>query len=205
MTGALPPEREHQIRASVPTGYEPPWTVEPADDGTWRVLYATDHPEAGLVATLPDYGLALADFTAAARAAVPELLAEIDRLRADPLVVSRYDVAIEPALEEEPVLMVGAVAEEGRPVALLFDPEARDRIAGWLSPGDSTTDFFRARRTYRRGRWQFQCLAVAHAPWDGQIRAVGYLSHPTAGGSVTGFGIEDWAHGTWHETTDGGS
>ncbi|MFF5435184.1 hypothetical protein ACFY5K_34890 [Streptomyces griseofuscus] len=52
----------------------------------------------------------------------------------DPLVVCQYDVVIEPAPEEEPVLTFGAVAEGGRPVALLFDRESRRRIAGWLAP-----------------------------------------------------------------------
>jgi len=50
------------------------------------------------------------------------------------LIVSRYDVAIEPAPEEEPVLTVGAIAEDGRPVALLFDRETRRKVARWLAP-----------------------------------------------------------------------
>ncbi|MGW0578327.1 hypothetical protein ACWD25_20680 [Streptomyces sp. NPDC002920] len=53
---------------------------------------------------------------------------------AEPLVVSRYDVAMEPALEEKPVLTVGAIAEDGRPVALLFDQEARRKVGRWLTP-----------------------------------------------------------------------
>ncbi|MFI6249017.1 hypothetical protein [Streptomyces sp. NPDC051016] len=54
--------------------------------------------------------------------------------RVEPLTVSRFDVAIEPAPEEEPVFTVGAIADDGRPVALLFDPETRQRVAGWLAP-----------------------------------------------------------------------
>lgn len=54
--------------------------------------------------------------------------------RTEPLIVSRFDVAMEPALEEEPVFTVGAIADDGRPVALFFDPEARRRVAGWLAP-----------------------------------------------------------------------
>jgi hypothetical protein len=82
MTDPLTPEREQEIRDSIPTVYGPPWTVHPdMEDGTWRVLYATDHPLAGLVAEVPDYGSHLAEFIATARAAVPELLAELDRLR----------------------------------------------------------------------------------------------------------------------------
>jgi hypothetical protein len=62
-----------------------------------------------------------------------EVLAED---QATPLVVSRFDVAMEPAPEEEPVLTVGAIAEDGRPVALLFDEETRRKVAGWLAPAD---------------------------------------------------------------------
>lgn len=53
---------------------------------------------------------------------------------AEPLIVSRYDDAMEPAPEEEPVFVVGAVAQDGRPVALLFDREARAKVGGWLAP-----------------------------------------------------------------------
>ncbi|MEU0207392.1 hypothetical protein [Streptomyces canus] len=78
----LSPEREQEIRDSIPTVYGPPWTVHPdMDDDVWRVRYATDHPLAGLVCEVPDYGAHLAEFIATARAAVPELLAEIERLR----------------------------------------------------------------------------------------------------------------------------
>ena len=52
----------------------------------------------------------------------------------DPLIVSRFDTAIEPAPEEEPVLIVGAVADDGRPVALLLNLEARSKVARWLAP-----------------------------------------------------------------------
>lgn len=52
----------------------------------------------------------------------------------DILVVSRFDTAIEPAPEEEPLLTVGAIAEDGRPVGLLFDEETRRKVAGWLAP-----------------------------------------------------------------------
>ncbi|UQA91214.1 hypothetical protein [Streptomyces halobius] len=64
-----------------------------------------------------------------------KLLAKRDaEQQPEPLVVSRYDTAMEPAPEEEPVLTVGAVAEDGRPVALCFDPETRRKVAGWLAP-----------------------------------------------------------------------
>ncbi|MEU9998062.1 hypothetical protein [Streptomyces sp. NPDC050848] len=52
----------------------------------------------------------------------------------DPLLVSRFDVAMEPAPEEEQVFIVGAVAEDGRPVALLLDREDRAKVGRWLLP-----------------------------------------------------------------------
>ncbi|MFD7861809.1 hypothetical protein [Streptomyces sp. NPDC059783] len=52
----------------------------------------------------------------------------------DPLVVSRFDVAIEPAPEEEQLLTVECIAEDGRPVALLLDAETRAKVARWLDP-----------------------------------------------------------------------
>ncbi|MFF8610834.1 hypothetical protein ACF06X_33550 [Streptomyces sp. NPDC015346] len=52
----------------------------------------------------------------------------------DPLIVSRFDVGMEPAPEEEQVFIVGAVAEDGRPVALFLDPEARAKVGRWLLP-----------------------------------------------------------------------
>ncbi|MEW2127063.1 hypothetical protein AB0891_25420 [Streptomyces sp. NPDC007259] len=53
---------------------------------------------------------------------------------AEPLVVSRFDVAMESAPEEPQVLMIGCVAVDGRPVALALDAEDRARVADWLAP-----------------------------------------------------------------------
>lgn len=56
---------------------------------------------------------------------------------AEPIVVRRFDVSIEPALEDEnPELLVCCVAEDGRPVALLLDAEARAKLAGLLGLGE---------------------------------------------------------------------
>lgn len=55
-------------------------------------------------------------------------------LAADPLVVSRFDVAMEPAPEDEQLLTIGCIAADGRPVALLLDAETRAKVAGWLVP-----------------------------------------------------------------------
>ncbi|HEY9367883.1 hypothetical protein [Streptomyces sp.] len=57
----------------------------------------------------------------------------------DPIIVPRFDVAVEPAPEEEPVLIVGAVADDGQPVALLLDRETRAKVGGWLLPESEMT------------------------------------------------------------------
>lgn len=57
----------------------------------------------------------------------------------DPLVVSRFDAAIEPAPEEEQILTVGCIAEDGRPVALLLTAEDRAKVAEWLAPSVQLT------------------------------------------------------------------
>lgn len=77
------------IRRRIPFHYAAPWRVEQNGDwhkqdrnGSWLVGYNTDNPLAGLVATVPDYGYDLAEFITHAREDVPELLAEVERLRA---------------------------------------------------------------------------------------------------------------------------
>ncbi len=54
---------------------------------------------------------------------------------ADPLIVDRFDTAMEPAPEDPPGLIVGAIAADGQPVALFFDAEDRAKVAAWLAPG----------------------------------------------------------------------
>lgn len=48
--------------------------------------------------------------------------------------MTRYDVAIEPAPEEKPILTIGAVTIGGHPVALLFGLEDRAKVVRWLAP-----------------------------------------------------------------------
>ncbi|MCM2394368.1 hypothetical protein NBG84_39915, partial [Streptomyces sp. CWNU-1] len=52
----------------------------------------------------------------------------------EPLIVDRFDTATEPAPEEEQLLTIGCIAEDGRPVALLLDPENRAKVGRWLNP-----------------------------------------------------------------------
>ncbi|WP_424863075.1 hypothetical protein [Streptomyces sp. MMS24-I29] len=49
---------------------------------------------------------------------------------AEPLVVRRFDIAMEPAPEEEQVLTIGCIAADGRPVALLLNLDDRPKVAG---------------------------------------------------------------------------
>ncbi|MEU9000487.1 hypothetical protein [Streptomyces sp. NPDC048551] len=57
-------------------------------------------------------------------------------LPSEPLIVRRVDCSVEPALEDEnPELLVCCVAEDGRPVALLLDDEARAKLAGLFGYG----------------------------------------------------------------------
>ncbi|MFI1734009.1 hypothetical protein ACH40E_33315 [Streptomyces acidicola] len=53
------------------------------------------------------------------------------------ITVSRFDTAMEPAPDEDPLFAIGAIDEDGRPVALLFDEETRRKVAGWLAPDES--------------------------------------------------------------------
>ncbi|MFD5975521.1 hypothetical protein [Streptomyces bacillaris] len=56
-----------------------------------------------------------------------------------PVVVRRFDIAMEPAPEEEQVLTIGCVAEDGRPVALLLDLDDRPKVARWLALDEGTS------------------------------------------------------------------
>ncbi|MEU5976300.1 hypothetical protein [Streptomyces sp. NPDC047315] len=52
----------------------------------------------------------------------------------EPLIVDRFDTAIEPAPEDDPLLTICAIAAGGRPVALLLDEETRAKVARWCTP-----------------------------------------------------------------------
>ncbi|MFJ8153927.1 hypothetical protein [Streptomyces sp. NPDC094468] len=86
--------------------------------------------------------------------------------RVEPMIVSRFDVAMEAAPEEEPVFTVGAVADDGRPVALLFDPEARRRVAGWLAPDALTLSHAVSFEIPWPGRWRPLLIHRSYAGGD---------------------------------------
>jgi hypothetical protein len=69
----------------------------------------------------------------------------------------------------------------------------------------ATPEFFQAGLTYQRGRWQFQCLAVAPNPFNGETRAVGFLHRPGEPATATALDPDDWAHGGWADITKDGS
>ena len=78
-------EREQEIRESHPGAwYGGPWTQDQVDsDGSDPAYCRVVHHQSGTVlATLPDFAGGIALFLADAHDAVPELLAEVDRLRA---------------------------------------------------------------------------------------------------------------------------
>lgn len=148
-------------------------------------MSARDVLETNIDPAVPDGGRASIDAFAA------EVLAED---RAHHLIVSRFDVAYEPAPEEEPVLTIGAIAEDGRPVALLLDEETRRKVAGWVGPAeageksspagaDATPDFFQPGHTYAHSAWTFRCDTVTTDPEHGERTALGW------------FRFRD---GTWH-------
>jgi hypothetical protein len=65
---------------------------------------------------------------------------------------------------------------------------------------EGASDFFQPGRTYQRGRWLFACLAVAPRPWDGEVRAVGYLYRPADGtGTTESLSPHSWEHDGWTE------
>lgn len=70
--------------------------------------------------------------------------------------------------------------------------------------GDDAPDFFQAGHTYQRRRWQFQCLAVAPNPFNGETRAVGFLYRPGEPATATALDPDDWAHGGWGKAAEGG-
>jgi hypothetical protein len=109
-------------------------------------------------------------------------------------------------------LTEGANAINALPQDYECDPGRGDaadllrRMAGEKSSreADATPDFFQPGRTYQRRRWEFQCLAVAPAPHDGQVRAVGYLGRPNETATVHGMTRENWEHDGWTDVTEGG-
>lgn len=93
-------------------------------------------------------------------------------------------------------------AREGTPIEQLASKAAR----GAIRPDNLRmlpATFFEPDRTYTRGYWTFQCLAVEPTTWGNrETRAVGYLTRSDGTGSVCGMDPDDWAHGGWTDTTN---
>ncbi|MFB6512893.1 hypothetical protein ACFCW4_02805 [Streptomyces virginiae] len=137
----------------------------------------------------------------------------------EPLIVRRFDTSIEPDRESgETEMVVCAIAEDGRPVALLLDDETRAKLAGLLGlkegKGTGTTggeptppaDFFQVGVAYRSEAGPFQCHAVTHHPGTGERRALGWMFRQVDGvlqWAVTQLDPDDYAVGGWTETGGG--
>lgn len=67
-------------------------------------------------------------------------------------------------------------------------------------PAGVAPRFFEPGRTYQRRRWLFQCLAVAPRPFNGEMRAVGFLYRPGETDTVASLGPDNWADDGWTET-----
>jgi hypothetical protein len=99
------------------------------------------------------------------------------------------DYSWQPGEDESWELLAGS-----EPVGIYLAPVA---VKG--EGHDVAPDFFQPGRAYTRGRWTFHCLAVAPRPWNGETRAVGYLSRDDGTGSTVDWGATDWAHAGWTE------
>ncbi|MDT0409911.1 MULTISPECIES: hypothetical protein [Streptomyces] len=62
---------------------------------------------------------------------------------------------------------------------------------------EQPTAFFQPGTTYLRGRWSFQCLAAVPNPFNGEIRAVGFLYRTDEPASPIALDPDDWATGRW--------
>lgn len=148
--------------------------------------------------------------------AIDDAVAALNRLtgaeaEATPLVVSRFDTAMEPAPEEEQVFIVGAIAEDGRPVALCFDREDRRKVGGWLAPErDDSADetFFVAGCSYTRTNrhnivLRFDCEHLTTDPQDGQREAWGWTRRSDGTRRRDFHGDDDYPNWTLAEAGDG--
>ncbi|MFL1904822.1 hypothetical protein ACJWDR_37820 [Streptomyces tauricus] len=125
--------------------------------------------------------------------------AELDRL----LDAYRAEILAEADLlpKKDVVAWLTKKAREGTPVELLASKADR----GAIRPDNLRllpAKFFEADRTYRRGIYEFRCLAVTTDPRSGEARAVGLRSRggwPWVGAALD---PDDWEHGGWTDITD---
>lgn len=121
---------------------------------------------------------------------------------ADPLIVDRFDTAMEPAPEDPPVLIIGATAADGTPVALFFDAEARAKVAAWLAPRNES-----ASSRERRLEQLLDTIRTHSGPWSTsrvmgvRRRRGGHPQRGTARGDLAELARR--GHLTEHGPTDG--
>ncbi|MCX5197183.1 hypothetical protein OOK31_25350 [Streptomyces sp. NBC_00249] len=121
-----------------------------------------------------------------------DFLAELDAYRAEvlaeeartPLIARRFDTSIEPDRESgETEMLVCAVAEDGRPVALLLDSEARAKLAALLglTEGKGTGSGEPTPAPWRAGRerldWLLSIIVRERGQWTvGRVKRL-YARH----------------------------
>jgi hypothetical protein len=136
---------------------------------------------------------------------------------ADMAKASIDDFAAEVVADRDTEIMrwLGKKAREYRTTGRKADRERADLILSLASkisrgavrpnntrlPADVSPTFFEPGRSYTRGRWHFICLSVAAAPWDGQVRATGFLDRGDGTGTVHGMTRDDWENDGWTEVT----
>lgn len=127
---------EDEVHA-LPARFHIPAFVEPTRSWVCAVCWGDGWSTQWPCKTAVEQGLRVFTAEDYAETAAKRQAAELAEHRAEsttPLIVSRFDTAMEPAPEEDPVLTIGAIAEGGRPVALFLDEETRTKVAGWLAP-----------------------------------------------------------------------
>lgn len=86
-----------------------------------------------------------------------------------------------------------------------FWPVKGDIFADTYDECPPAGEFFEQGHTYATAQgFRFECLAVGPTPWDGTLRAVGYLTRSDGSGCVHGLAAEQWADGAWDDITEEG-
>ncbi|SEC02131.1 hypothetical protein SAMN04490357_0982 [Streptomyces misionensis] len=71
-------------------------------------------------------------------------------------------------------------------------------------PAGGTPTFFEPGRTYTTDRWTFRCETTGPSPTTNERRALGWMHKPGYGWYPTALDPDDWEHGGWTESSEGG-
>jgi len=106
----------------------------------------------------------------------------------------------------EVVAWLDKKAREGTPVWALASKVER----GAVRPNNlrkPPPNFFEPGHSYTSGTWRFRCDTITPSPGTGERRALGWKFGPAYsihGWYPVALDPDDWTHGGWTETTDGG-